>query len=138
MGWKSDWLYKRIFNEVVNLWTRALRQGTGRFGPPPSALVIIEMRSADWENATFRGEARRQWVYQGGEPEPVAELTGGGEVRGMFYERGTIAFRIDGNRKRVLLTYVLGPRYGMGAILRVVGQGAKGRLAAGEGPGWIS
>jgi hypothetical protein len=61
-----------------------------------------------------------------------------GEQRGMFYERGVVEFFIDTDRKRVLFTYTLGPRYGRGMIFRVVGQGTTGRLTPCAGPAWIS
>ena len=60
-----------------------------------------------------------------------------GEQCGMFYERGVVAFCIDSDRKRLVFTYTLGPRYGRGMTLGVIGQGAKGRLSS-RGISWVS
>lgn len=142
MGWQSDWLYQLVFDQVKKVWDRAIRDGAGRFGPPPNSLLISQMSDADWEQVRCRGDIRRQWTYQGSEPEPLTRAAGDdtdlGERRGMFYERGAVAFCIDSDRKRVLFTFTLGPRYGRGLIFGVVGQGAKGRLGPSPGPMWVS
>jgi hypothetical protein len=138
MGWKSDWLYHLVFDEVEKLWNHAAKHSDGRFGPPPTAFVIREMLDGDWENGHCRGDARRRWLYQGGKPEPIVGDTNAGELRGMFFERGSVAFFIARNRKRVLFTYLLGPRYGMGKVLGVVGQGARAKLSPCSGCGWVS
>src|SRR5262245_52015040 len=111
MGWRSDWLYQVIFDEVEKVWKRAAKDGAGHFGPPPTGFVIREMLEADWEHIRCGGDVRRQWTYQGGRPEPaacVADDTDLGEQRGIFYERGVVEFFIDANRKRVLFSYILG------------------------------
>jgi hypothetical protein len=141
MGWQSDWLYQLIFDEVERVWKRARKDGAGRFGPPSTAFLISEMPEADWEHIRCHGDAHRQWTYKGGDPEPapcVVYDTDLGEQRGMFYERGVVEFFIDTDRKRVLFTYTLGPRYGRGMIFGVVGQGTKGRLTPCAGPAWVS
>jgi hypothetical protein len=133
MGWQSDWLYRLIFEQIAKIWETATREGAGPFGPPPNALLITETRDADWEHARCLGNPIRYWMYQGGEPEcvPTVEVdTNPGQRQGMFYERGEVVFCIAADRNRVLFTYILGPRYGRGMILDVVGQGADGRLAS--------
>ena len=140
MGWRSDWLYLLIFQEVEKAWKRATEEGAGRFGPPPTDFLLREMPEADWEHIRCRGDARQQWTYQGGDPEPApcdGEDADLGKRRGMFYERGLVEFFINADRKRVLFTYTLGPRYGRGWIFEVVGQGAKGMLRY-AGPAWFS
>ena len=142
MGWQSDWLYQLVFDEVDRVWHRAIKDGAGRFGPAPTTLLISEMRDADWENARCRGDAHRQWTYQGGQPElvPLAEdgAVDVGEQRGMVYERAAVTFCIDCDRKRIVFNYTLGPRYGRGMVFAVIGQGAKGRLSPTGGTMWVS
>jgi len=142
MGWQSDWLYQLIFDEVEQVWQRARKDGAGHFGPAPTTFLISEMREANWDDMRCRGDAQRHWTYQGGQPEPMALTKGSdadlGEQRGMFYARGAVAFCIDANRKRVLFTYALGPRYGRGMVFGVIGQGAKGRLSPTGGTMWVS
>lgn len=142
MGWQTDWLYDLIFHEVERVWRRALREGRGKFGPAPSQFLIKEMCEADWESMRCKGEEHRKWRYSGGSPEhlPAEDETREslGEQRGMFYEKGEIRFHVAPDRKRVLLTYTLGPRYGRGMALAVQGQGAKGKLVPSGGPGWVS
>ena len=135
MGWQSDWLYDLIFDEVARIWKRAIRDGRGPFGPAPTALVIKEMGEPDWEAVRCQGDVHRLWCYRGGTPEvlpvePESE-TGVGEQRGMFYERGEVQFHISSDRKRVLFTYVLGPRNGRGMEFAVQGQGRQGKLVPG-------
>jgi hypothetical protein len=140
MGWQSDWLYQLVFAEVGRVWAD-IADGS-EFGPPPIALVVREMAEADWDGPHCAGEVRRQWLYRGGEPEPVPpQGESGADVgarRGMFYERGTVAFHVAPDRRRVLFTFTLGPRFGRGLILGVEGQGAGGRLCPGPGPQWKS
>lgn len=142
MGWRTDWLYGLIFHEVQRVWRRAIREGRGKFGPAPSQLLIKEMSDADWELMRSKGRELRKWCYSGGTPEPLPvedETTESlGEQVGMFYEKGDVRFFIASDRKRVLLTYTLGPRYGRGMAFAIEGQGAKGRLVPTGGPGWVS
>lgn len=111
-------------------------------GPPPTALVVREMAEADWDCPNCVGSVLRQWLYRGGEPEllPLHDRadTDVGELRGQFYERGMVAFHVAPDRRRVLFTFGVGPRYGRGLILRVEGQGSDGRLIPSEGPQWRS
>jgi len=142
MAWQSDWLYQLIFDEVRRVWQRASKEGAGQFGPAPTSFLITEMSEADWETVRCGGAGHRQWIYQGSqfEPTPLAEGTETdlGERRGIFYERGAVAFHIDSGRKRVLFTYNLGPRYGRGFVFEVIGQGAKGTLSPIGGTMWMS
>jgi hypothetical protein len=143
MGWQSDWLYQLIFDEVETVWGRAIKDGAGQFGPAPTAFIVSEMRDADWEeHPRCRGDAHRQWTFQGGKPETLDRAAGSqidlGKRRGMFYERGGVWFCIDTDRRRVLFTYTLGPRYGRGMIFDVVGQGAKGKFRPGGRFVWCS
>jgi hypothetical protein len=141
MGWQSDWLYDLIFLEVEKVWRRALAYGSMGHGPPPAALLVSEAREGDWQTASCRSEAVRHWIYRGREPEPLL-LAGAepdpGQRRGMFYERGLVAFCVAADRKQVLFTFVLGPLFGEGMVFDVVGQGAQGRLSRSAGPSWIS
>jgi hypothetical protein len=139
MGRQSDWLYELIFDEVEKVWEQANKEGAGRFGPAPSDLLISEMHDADWEESRCRGNPDRQWTYQGGQSLSPAEVSAidVGERRGMFYERGVVAFCIDSDRKRLVFSYILGPRYGRGMTFVVIGQGAKGRLSP-SGICWVS
>ncbi len=141
MGWRSDWLYQLIFAEVEKVWMRAKREGAGQFGPPPTAFCISEMAGGDWEHVRCRGDACRRWLYQGDEPEPASDAVDEAEIvrqAGMFYERGGVEFFIDSDRKRVLFTYTLGPRYGLGMTFGVTGQGTGGNLTPCAGPAWVS
>jgi hypothetical protein len=105
-------------------------------------LLIIEMLEADWEDSRCRGNAHRQWMYQGGQPALLPPVEGNdidlGAQRGMFYERGLVTFCIDTNRKRLVFTYTLGPRYGRGMTFGVNGQGNKGRLSPAGTTMWVS
>jgi len=105
-------------------------------------FLISETLDADWEESRCRGNAHRRWTYQSGQPEPLLCVEEGdvdlGEQRGMFYERGAVTFCIDTDRKRVVFTYTLGPRYGRGMTFGVIGQGTKGRLSPTGGTMWIS
>jgi hypothetical protein len=123
---------------VERLWADIA--GGGQFGPPPTALVVREMGQADWKRAYCRGDVRRQWVYRGSSPEPVAPEAEPdlGEGRGMYYERGVVDFHVASDRRRVLFTFTVGPRFGRGLIFGVEGQGAGGRLSPGAGPVWKS
>ena len=138
MGWRSGWLHQLVFQEVKKIWQRAKNAGTGKFGPPPDALHICEMSDGDWERPQCSGDALRRWLYQGDEPELVGDCADVGELRGMFFQRGIVQFFIDPDRKRVLFTYILGPRYGRGMLFEVGGQGAQGKLTRCPGPAWIS
>jgi hypothetical protein len=142
MGWQTDWLYQLVFDEVERVWQRAIKDGVARFGPAPKCLVISEMLEADWEESRCRGVANRQWTYQGGHPKLLSPCEGNatefGEQRGMFYELGVVTFCIDADRKRLVFSYTLGPRYGRAMTFTVIGQGKNGRLAPADGRLWVS
>ena len=142
MGVKTDWLFLLIFEEVEQIWKRATREGLGNFGPALASLLISEMTEADWGTMNCCGAARRCWSYSGDKPVPVEPVEAAdprvGQQRGMFYERGIVQFHVAPDRKRVLFSYILGPRFGQGMAFKVHGQGAKGKLIPDEGTVWKS
>lgn len=138
-GWRTDWMYARIFREVGNLWEE-VRTGDPRMGTPPEQLRVEEMCGADWEGARCLPPVRRVWTFgpdglhpQMGEAGP-AEC---GAARGMFWQVGLVRFHVAVDRRRLVLEYAVGPRYGRGRVFRVAGQGKKGRLCP-VGITWIS
>ena len=142
MDWKSDWLYALVFRIVECVWKQAQSDGSGEYGPPPDYFVVQETAAGNWERSVCRAPVVRQWIYRGeafelcgpDNPLPNDEV----EYRGMFYSRASFSFHIDSDRKRLLIDYVLGMRYGRGHSYRIVGEGEAARLEPGEGLAWIS
>ena len=139
-GWRTDWLYRLIFQEVTDLW-ESVRSGDGRAGPPPDRLRVEERCGADWEAPRCLCPVRRVWTFgaEGLRPGPGEReaVTRCGERRGTFWQVGLVRFHIADDRTRLVLEYVVGPLHGRGMVLRVTGQGPGGRLCP-EGPEWIS
>src|SRR5437868_3599616 len=111
MGWKPDWLYTLIFQEIEQIWARALEY-TGPDGPPPEKLYIQEHHNPRW--CYDQHGVRTVLISEG-------EFTHG-EVRGMFYTNGLFQFSITLDRKLITMSYTLGPRYARSWRMRVVGQ----------------
>ncbi len=148
MGWKSDWLYKLIFKEIEAVWLAALREHKTALnrnqhpGKLLERLIVQECENANWNFPGCLDPVIRQWIYDGigfslastdeiSAPESHVD-------QGMFHTTGRIRFHIDSPRKRIVLTYVLGPLHGRGKILQVRGQGKRARLEAAGGPAWVS
>ena len=138
MGWKSDWIYDLVFQEVSGVWAQACKD-SARLGPRPSSLWVLEHRKADWDRARCKGQVLRAWLFDDTGLQ-VAEIEDNVEpvIRGAMYDVGTVQFHIASSRKQVLFEFTLGPRYGRGRILQVVGQGPRGTLERTAGPGWVS
>jgi hypothetical protein len=140
-GWRTDWLYRLVFREVADLWAE-VRSGNPEMGRPPELLVIEELGGADCQTARCLPPVRRVWTFgpEGLQPRPGDEenLAACAGRRGMFWRVGLIRFHVAAGRRRVVFEYVVGPRYGRGLILRVAGQGKKGRLRPEAGPAWLS
>ncbi len=145
MGWKTDWLYVCIFQVVKDIWATAQREAEkvpALMGNAPEHLLILECEGVRWEYPFCQPPIMRAWVYDGVE---IQERFSAGElypqhniVHGAFYTQGSFQFHISADRKRIAITYVLGPRYGRGYILKPQGQGKRGRLVPAGGTGWIS
>jgi hypothetical protein len=148
MGWKTDWLYGLIFAEVESLWSKVQSEADRRHDPDeqaPDFLVVRESGHADWDDPSCKPPVLREWVYDGRRfaaqpPSSFLEPLAQPPRRGMFWDRGWFCFHIAPDRERVLITYVVGPRYGRGYVLRVEGQGPEqGRLVPDpEANSWIS
>src|SRR4030095_1932277 len=98
MGWQSDWLYQRVFQEVALLWDRIQREGAeGRWGAAPDALRVEERASAKWTHPSGTGAIRRVWIYNAGGPqllsEPAPEYHAG-ERRESFWQFGLVWFHV--------------------------------------------
>lgn len=147
MGWAKDWLYGLIFAEVRRLWDTAVKEGEGRFGPPPEYLGVSQFEDVQvtpyqmvlhdetpsrFRIATFRGPLVRTWrfdatgpQFQAAPPVPTRQPVA---IRGMFHEIGRVSFAISTDRKLVAFTYVLGPRAGRCWTFAVRGQGKRASL----------
>jgi hypothetical protein len=98
-------------------------------GCPPDYLRIEECDGEAWDKAECPGAARRVWIFADGELKfqrlAPPEQPDAAQRRGMFYKVGHVQFHIASDRKRLVLTYCVGPRYARGMVLQVVGQGAR-------------
>lgn len=146
MGWKSDWLYRIVFAEFEQAWKVAQKQGTGRFGPPSSELVVTQYggteASEDQRPIGCRGDALRSWRYAGDDWEETTLpdfKTKPNPIRGMYYERASGNFHISADRKTVVIEHVFGPRYGHGTAFLVHSQGPTAYLSPKpDAIGWVS
>jgi hypothetical protein len=160
MGWKTDWLYKCIFQHPEKFWKNAqkLQEETVPrwMSPddrkPPDYLLITQyppfIVEPDTQTSSFSLSARfvgppiRHWIYDGNGLRPSASLEGNPDLKityGMHYKVGCFYFSISEDRKRVLLRYMMGPLFGEHKVYSVIGQGKHGRLDADPAfTGWIS
>jgi len=144
MGWRMDWLYRLIFQQVRFVWEQMHKEGAdGRYGVPPDYLLVQQCREADGNKAHCLSPVLHPWRYEETglaelsplEAQPEAPVT----IRGMFYTVGVVRFHIAEKRDRVTFEFVLGPRYGRGRVWQVRGQGATGKLIPDtDAVGWIS
>ena len=144
MGWRTDWLYGLVFREIERIWARARKEGAdGRFGPAPDFLVVRQYAGANWIEPECAPPVLREWVYSGGELEPRPPTDSDKPAplvrRGMFWDVGAVRFHIAPDRKRVVLTFQIGPLYGRGHAFRVGGQGKTSVLERDpDSRAWIS
>ena len=133
MGWKNDWLYRLIFQQARFIWDRFDPENRSD-GPLVSSLPLIiqECQRSEWRSAFVAPPIVRAWRYDGDQFEPLdpteSEATYCPEVRGIRYSIGLVRFAIVDDRRRVVFTYVLGPRYGRARVWQVKGQGGTGKL----------
>lgn len=128
MGWKSDWLYRLVFQQFEQAWMKAQAEGASRFGPAPESLLVGQHSETivDGVSPYCRGPIARKWCYAGGdwtELESGRSTSVDHAVRGMFFQTAIGRFCISPDRMTVVIEYVLGPRYGRGFTLTVEGQG---------------
>jgi hypothetical protein len=132
MVWTTDWLYSLIFAEITRLWGVAREQGTTElFGPPPRHFVIREYADADWSELVCGGPALREWLYDGTrleERSPTDAELHIWQAQKAFYPYGVVRLHIRGDRKKIVFTYLLGPRYGRGLVFRVCDHEGRAQL----------
>ena len=132
MGWKTDWLYRLVFQEFSCAWDRAQGEGGDTSGRPPVALHVTEHDDVCPEGPAFCcGEPIRSWDFagEGWEEVPLRERTPDDRaVHGMFVRVAVGSFHISEDRKTMAVEYVFGPRYGHGSIFAVRGQGKRAKL----------
>ena len=138
MGWKSDWLYDLVFQEVARVWEQS-RKESASLGPPPSSFRVLEYPKGDWDGPHCRGQVQRAWLYDEAGLQP-AEIDEDHKlvVQNAMYDVGVVHFHIAPSRKQVVFEFVLGPLYGRGRILDVVGQGSRGTLKRSMNREWVS
>jgi hypothetical protein len=157
-----------LVRDLWNSMSRFAEQMTERNGsqpsqPPLDALLVYQCGEADLSRASCRKPILREWVFDGeafterdseemadpinphqkrsshhfavllaGLPKPL-------EVRGALFVQGMVCFYITADRKHVLFTYQIGPRFGRGSLYSVEGQGQSGRLTLErDAAGWVS
>ena len=142
MGWKSDWLYRLVFNYLELAWTTAQRDGECRFGLAPTLLRVTEFFAyTDGQQFASLCQPQRCWVYNGFEwrEEEMLERYPVNSVFGMFYIEVRGGFFISADRKKVVIEYRFGPRYGRGGVFVVHGQGTRATLLPKlDSIGWVS
>jgi hypothetical protein len=145
MGWKSDWLYGLVFQQVAAVWNDCMRTGKGRYGPPPERFLVTECSTANWDMPFCTPPIVRAWHYNDSgvlsqplpNPEALFPATAPAHPDSMFFATGDMRFHITPERTLIVFSYLVGPRYGRGRVYRVIGQGTrgtvKGRLDPAEG-----
>jgi hypothetical protein len=118
MGWKTDWMYRCLFQEAKAIWDQAQREASrctdsAQQHTAPDLLCIRQYGGAHWDMPSCALPVLREWIYDGVKIEeqfPMGDpLLQSGEMRGMFFTRGVMQFHIRADRKRIVLTYLLGP-----------------------------
>ena len=122
----EDEIIRMVLVQVDLTWTEAQETARGELGPGPEALIVRQCGSARWERAECDAPFLRQWVRdQRGtterEPSP-SEVDGVSVKHRMCSQVGQIWFHVGADKDRVIFTFVVGPRFGRGRILRVVGD----------------
>jgi hypothetical protein len=135
---EADHLLRLVIERVAHTWREVQREASGRFGPGPTALILYQCDAADWEKVRCSESIVRTWVHdERGTPErdpTPSELAGVTEKMGMCFVTGRVWFCLDGAMKRVVYTFMVGPRFGRGMVLRV----EAGSLLPEPVPMWVS
>lgn len=143
MGWKSDWLYRRVFEQFEKVWSDT-HKSDRPFGPPPVEIFVTEYDQAVADNTSChcKGNQIRMWRYTGGTWDLLKEPGGASRdnpIQGMYFQTARGCFHISKNRKTIVIQYTFGPRFGQSFAWAVQGQGRSTRLIRKPDTiGWIS
>jgi hypothetical protein len=161
MGWKTDWLYRLVFERVRDVWTegRAYSENYNEHTqaavypelrqPPLERLIVVQFADAELSVPCCTGAVLRVWRYDSaglvplpGEPPKPIVVEREQRIQGRrcnLFLQGVVSFYISPDRKHVVFTFALGPLYGRGYTYAVSGQGKMGRLSpAPDSVAWIS
>jgi hypothetical protein len=134
----AEHLLLLVLDRVAQTWRDVHAEATGRFGPAPTSFIVQQCAGADWDKVRCLDPVVRCWVYdQNGtverEPTP-AELAGVTSRTGMCFATGRVWFHLAPETNRVVFTFMAGPRFGRGMVLRAEGE----TLLAEPVPMWVS
>ena len=146
MGWRTDWLYRLVFEKVEEAWRQALKDAvlTSGIDTMPEYLLIHECANFNEANAMCVLPVLRVWKFDGSTfeliPIPAAEQRPKAlAIRGIFFSSGAVYFHIMPGRKQIGYNLHMGPLYGRGVVFIVWGQGRRGRLTISDHhAGWMS
>lgn len=115
-----------VLDRVAQTWRDVHAESTGRFGPAPTSFIVQQCAGADWKDVECRDPVVRTWVHDRAgtvEREPTAaEVAGVTSSTGMCFATGRVWFHLDPETNRVIFTFMAGPRFGRGAVLRAEGD----------------
>ena len=153
MGWRTDWLYRKVFSLIEAVWRQAHPEIDPdippQLGSPPNLFCVFEHESADTKEAFCSGTVKRAWRYDGTEMVPVLPAQGDERLRlerrtpvplgQMYFRTGVFRFHISEDRKRIVFEYLVGPQYGRGYAYTVHRQGRTGTFGSDPARScWIS
>jgi hypothetical protein len=127
MDWKSDWLYKLIFQEVEETWNNGCRRSKN---PAHWRYVLVE----EWTSADgvmCDGRVVRTWVRDENGLSKISLLAHAKRklhARGLMFPFIILLFHIPEDRKRVVLGRIRGSLDGFGSRYLVQGEGEQARL----------
>jgi len=155
-------LYCQVFDVARDAWgqgqevARHMTEHMGMPDIPPDSLVVYQHAGGNFKRARCTGSIVREWVFDGSAfeehpvppgpsgrgyayiPRPVPRTLppGSPNEHSSFFVQGVVRFCIRPDRRQVIVTYVLGPRYGAGQVYSVIGDGASGTLEPIALSGW--
>lgn len=150
MGWQSDWLYTLVFAKITEVWNGALQNAAEHpdlFGPPPASRRVQECGKITKRPVLYCvPPVIREWQFDGtgfalSDP-PYINNTDPKPLQIAFFTNPVLRFHIQPDRQKVVVSFVLGPRYGGGYDLLVRGEGPTARLEHNPKPdstgGWMA
>jgi hypothetical protein len=147
VDWKTDWVYKLVFQFFENAWAEAhgnvKHLKNTSYDCPPYEFYIMQYNKVNLNGFLYcRGNPIRFWLYKGDEFKEVLQsyvFPEKNPVHTHVYRYAHGRFYISPNRKTVVIGVIFGPLYGRGFVFLVRGKGENSRLVHKPGAsGWMS
>jgi hypothetical protein len=133
-AWKTDPIYRLVFQEVESLWRRVREANAREASPYPEAFRIEEHSADQWQAAAGATTLKNVWIYDDAGPRLFPGLRrvphDRGSRQGDAWQFGLIRFCIWRDGNHVVIFHDVGPGNARESRFRVETPGEPTELVA--------